>query len=502
MSDATDREEMPEGWLDSTIGALATLSPRHARDLRDDTMVTFVPMAGLSQTSPTFAFTEERPLGEVRKGFTHFGEGDVLFAKITPCMENGKAAVATDLRNGLGCGTTELHVLRPSRALLPNYLYHYLHQESLRRDAASHFSGSAGQSRVPADFIRDCSIPLPPLAEQMRIIAAVEELLKRLEAVRTRLARVPVILRRFRQAILTAACNGELTADWRATYDCGSFRQTLEKILSEHRLPETEVLRSEGVTEDWVWTTIGALAIPTLRGRPYVTSGSRSWSRFVGSRGAYFVRSENINTDELRLLEDVRVQAPSGAEADRTTIRNGDILITITGNNVGKVAVVPDDCPVAHVSQHVAIVRLHMSIFTKYVWLWLQSAGHGQSQLEEFFYGQTKPGLNLEQVKSIRLALPPRAEQEEIVRRVDALLATVARIERRVAAAKVRTDRLAQAILTKAFRGELVQTEAEVARAEGREYESATALLERVAAIAPVGSPIRRRKKAKRATTR
>ena len=72
-------------------------------------------MTALSESKPEFESLEERTLGEVRKGFTYFAEGDVLFAKITPCMENGKGAVATGLRNGIGCGTTELHVIRPPR---------------------------------------------------------------------------------------------------------------------------------------------------------------------------------------------------------------------------------------------------------------------------------------------------------------------------------------------------------------------------------------------------
>ena len=157
-------------------------------------------------------------------------------------------------------------------------------------------------------------------------------------------------------------------------------------------------------------------------------------------------------------------------------------MLTITGNNVGRTAVVPPECPVAHVSQHVVIIRIDRRCDTAYLWLWVRSEAHGQKQLGEAFYGETKPGLNLDQVKRMAVDLPPLAEQAEIVRRVNALFALADGIERRVAAATARAGRLTQAVLAKAFRGELVPTEAELARAEGRTYEPASALLERVRA--------------------
>src|SRR5579883_1177396 len=105
--------ELPRGWVVASLGKITEINPRHPKNLDDSMPITFVPMAALSESKPTFDFTEEYSLGELRSGFTHFAEGDVLFAKITPCMENGKGAVATGLQNGIGCGTTELHVIRP-----------------------------------------------------------------------------------------------------------------------------------------------------------------------------------------------------------------------------------------------------------------------------------------------------------------------------------------------------------------------------------------------------
>ena len=121
MSDA-----LPEGWIAAPLSDIAGINPRHPKGLDDAMPVSFIPMSAISVSQPNFQFMEERPLGEVRKGFTHFAENDVLFAKITPCMENGKGAIARGLKNKLGCGTTELHIIRPLGGISPDYIYQFL----------------------------------------------------------------------------------------------------------------------------------------------------------------------------------------------------------------------------------------------------------------------------------------------------------------------------------------------------------------------------------------
>jgi type I restriction enzyme, S subunit len=200
MSDA-----LPEGWTCTTLGVVGNVNPRHPRDLDDDLIVTFVPMPVVSESDWKIAAVQERPIGEVKTGYTHFADGDVLFAKITPCMENGKAAVATDLSNGLGCGSTEFHVLRPHLGIDAKYLYHFVHQESFRKEAANNFTGTAGQSRVPVKFMRTAELPLPPTAEQRRIVDQIETLRGKIRSSQQRLDRIPKILKRFRRAVLGAA---------------------------------------------------------------------------------------------------------------------------------------------------------------------------------------------------------------------------------------------------------------------------------------------------------
>ncbi len=154
------------------------------QDLSDDTVVSFVPMSAVSEDG--FGITDQvvKRLGDVRRGYSAFKNNDVLFAKITPCMENGKSAVATDLENTRGFGSTEFHVLRAGSTLLPDFLHYFLRQQSFRLLARQHMRGGAGQQRVPADFLQKEVIPLPPLSEQRRIVEILDQAdrLRRLRA--------------------------------------------------------------------------------------------------------------------------------------------------------------------------------------------------------------------------------------------------------------------------------------------------------------------------------
>ena len=154
------------------------------RHLADSTMITFVPMAKLDEVSGTFVNPSTRSLGKVYKGYTYFREGDVVFAKITPCMENGKSAVARNLVNDIGFGTTEFHVLRPGPLTIPEWIHLCVRRRAFREAARRSMCGGAGQQRVPLDFLKETRIPVPPLEEQRRIVARIEALTRRADEAR------------------------------------------------------------------------------------------------------------------------------------------------------------------------------------------------------------------------------------------------------------------------------------------------------------------------------
>ncbi len=153
------------------LGEICTVNPGAGKGTySDDVAVSFVPMAAVDEQQGTITHSEDRPIAAVSKGYTAFEEGDVLFAKITPCMENGKAALARDLTNGIGRGSTEFHILRPGDRVVGEYIHYFVRQPGFREKAKRNFSGTAGQQRVPKAFLENTLIPLPPLNEQRRIV--------------------------------------------------------------------------------------------------------------------------------------------------------------------------------------------------------------------------------------------------------------------------------------------------------------------------------------------
>ena len=139
------------------------------RQISDDAECSFVPMEYVDDISGTIANTSIRRVGDVKKGYTFFKNDDVIFAKITPCMENGKCAIGKNLKNGIAFGSTEYHVVRAKEEIIPEWIYYFLRQEHIRQSATHWFRGTAGQQRVPSTFLEELKIPLLPLTEQKRI---------------------------------------------------------------------------------------------------------------------------------------------------------------------------------------------------------------------------------------------------------------------------------------------------------------------------------------------
>jgi type I restriction enzyme M protein len=164
-------------WPMVKLGDVCTINPskKELGELDTKLDVSFVPMSVVQEDHPTFSPTETKKLGEVIKGYTFFRDNDVLVAKITPCFENGKAAIAQNLHNGIGFGSTEFIVIRADKKkLLPELIYLFVTSEMFRKGGKMHMTGTAGQQRVPTSFVESFEIPVPPLAEQRTLVAELE----------------------------------------------------------------------------------------------------------------------------------------------------------------------------------------------------------------------------------------------------------------------------------------------------------------------------------------
>jgi type I restriction enzyme S subunit len=190
-----------KGWGIQPLGQCCEVNPKKSEDTRlfDELEVSFIPMGAVSDKGEIDS-SSVRKYSEVKSGFTYFSENDVLFAKITPCMENGKGAIAKDLCNGIGFGTTEFHVLRPLDKLSnPYWLYTLTSFDKFRNEAACNMTGSAGQRRVPANFLFNYSVSLPPFSLQCAFADFVKQIDKSKVAIQKSLAETQLLFDKLMQ---------------------------------------------------------------------------------------------------------------------------------------------------------------------------------------------------------------------------------------------------------------------------------------------------------------
>ena len=213
--------ELPASWATARLNEVCAIIGRGFTPFvsGDEQPVAFVPMAAVVEAFGGIDVSATRPLGEVTKGYTAFVEGDVLFAKITPCMENGKVAVVPPLSTHIGFGSTEFHVLRSAGAVEPKWVRYHLSQLQFRRAARQDMTGSTGQLRVQSSWLAGAGIPAAPIAEQRRVIQRIDELLSDLDAGELELVTAKSKLSRYRQSLLKAAIEGALTTAWRGGGD-------------------------------------------------------------------------------------------------------------------------------------------------------------------------------------------------------------------------------------------------------------------------------------------
>ncbi len=183
---AEDRKvrKLPNNWKWKRLDKVCQINPRRPRLSRDSNALTsFLPMSNVDEVEGVITKLEIRPYKEVARGFTYFEEWDVLFAKITPSMENGKCAIAYGLIDKIGFGSTEFHVLRPSAEIRAEWVHKYLRRLSLRLEAKQHFRGAVGQQRVPSEFLESCLVPVPPTLDmQKQIVCRIDSLLGELKS--------------------------------------------------------------------------------------------------------------------------------------------------------------------------------------------------------------------------------------------------------------------------------------------------------------------------------
>jgi len=275
--------------------------------------------------------------------------------------------------------------------------------------------------------LAETEIPLPLISEQQAIVWKIEELLSDLENGKQQLQKAQQQLKIYRQSLLKWAFKGRF-----------GYAQRPSNGVKDGELPK-----------GWKWVKNKELL-------KYVTSGSRDWKKYYSTKGSRFVRTQDINSNKLNIANSAFVDLPEKVEGKRSLIEEGDILMTITGANVGKVAVI--DFPVidAYVSQSVALLKYNDKRITKFLWYYFQAQGFGKSFIEKFVYGVGRPVLSLENMRDVDVLICPHEEQQRIIEELESKLTVCDKIEETISQSLHQAETLKQSILKKAFEGKLV----------------------------------------------
>lgn len=482
---------LPTGWEWTQIAQLGVVSPRNQAPA--DHQASFVPMKLIAAEYGAGHRHETRPWADIRKGYTHFAEGDVGLAKITPCFENGKSTVFRNLTGGIGSGTTELHVVRPV-FVTPDYIVLFLKSSYFIETGILRMTGTAGQKRVPTEYFTGSPFPLPPLTEQRRIVAKVDQLMAlcdRLEETRagredTRdrltqasLARLtapdtdaaafrgharfaihalpaltarPDQVKHLRQTILSLAVRGRLVEQDPADEPASEL---LEQIaVKKARLLKARKIRKRKPTESlsppepafglprgWTATRLSDVVVELQTG-PFGSSLHKSDYKMGGTP---VVNPASIRNGKIVPVATMAVGTDTLERLANFKLRAGDIVMGRRGE-MGRCAVVAEDEDGWLCGTGSLILRLSDSVCAEYLAMLIGSPDV-REYLQGSSVGTTMRNLNQSILLAMSIGLPPLAEQHRIVAKVDALMALCDQLEVEVGNADGIRSRLIDSLL-------------------------------------------------------
>lgn len=394
--------------LIAQVGEVADINPTFkSTTISPDELVDFLPMAAVEEGNSVAQATEFRALAEVQKGYTSFSDGDVLLAKITPCFENGKIAQVR-LKHRCGFGSTEFHVLRPHVGKLDGrYLVHFLRRDEIRIDGARKMTGSAGQRRVPKHYLESLPIYLPPLSEQRRIAAILDQA----DALRAKRREALAQLDSLTQSIFIEMFGDPITnpKGW-------------------------QVVRLGSHT-----TKMGSGSTPTGGDAAYKETGIS------------LIRSLNVHDGEFVYKNLAHIDEQQAAKLANVSVVAKDVLLNITGASVARVCRAPADVLPARVNQHVMIIRPKDSINSAFLERLLLTPQMKLRLLQIGGAGATREAITKAQAEELPVICPPIELQREFERRYLALTSIKASQSESMEA----LDDLFSSLQHRAFRGEL-----------------------------------------------
>lgn len=488
MVDENTPFNLPSGWQWSSLAAIGSISPRNDAD--SELPTSFVPMPMIPAEYGIPHTHEVRLWGEIKSGYTHFAEGDVALAKITPCFENGKSTVFRGLTGGVGAGTTELHVVRPL-FINANFILLFVKCPYFIEAGVPQMTGTAGQKRVPVDYFAYSPFPLPPLAEQHRIVAKVDELMALCDDLEASQARREERRDRLVAATLHRLNNGDATLKESARFSfthlprlttrpehIQQLRQTILNLAVRGKLvvqdpndePASELLKKIQAEKDRL-VKAGKVrkekTTPAMQAQeqPWAIPPGWQWARFIdyaldiatGPFGSVLHQADYV-TDGIplvnpshmingRIVPDykVTVDAKTAQRLAIYRLKAGDIVMARRGE-VGRAALVSYLEEGWLCGTGSFFLRFHRDACREYILL-LFRCKPVRDYLAGEAVGITMGNLNHGILKKMPLPLPPLTEQHRIVAKVDALMALCDELEAQLTTTATTRSKLLEATL-------------------------------------------------------
>lgn len=488
LSDEDVPFQIPSHWAWSQLAQIGFINPRNSAC--DDVRASFVPMTLISADYGTSSGWEVRPWGEIKTGFTHFAEGDIALAKITPCFQNGKSTVFRGLTSEIGAGTTELHVVRPVFADA-NFLLIFLKCPHFIETGVPLMTGTAGQKRVSTEYFAYSPFPLPPLPEQHRIVAKVDELMAlcdRLEVAQaeresrrdrlaaaslhrlnngadantlreharfhlrhlSRLTTRPEQIQQLRQTILNFAVVGRLTIQQQLDGTASVELRAIESKKREYALRKHKPIAPVSLEEQWCELPNGWTWARWEQITDWITYGfTRPMPHAV--EGVPIVTGKNVNLGRIIFATAHRTTRDAYAELnEKDRPQRGDILLTKDGS-IGRSAIVDTEEPFC-INQSVAVLWLRCCSFDRRFLRLAIECPQTQQMLLAKTEGVAIKHISVVDFGKMVLPLPPLAEQRRIVTKVEELMAVCDRLEAQLTTTQSESRRLLEAVLHQALR--------------------------------------------------
>lgn len=423
--------DIPESWKWVRVQGITCLNPKN--DLPDELETSFIPMALVDDGYRNNHSFEIKTWRDIKKGFTHFADGDIGIAKITPCFQNRKSVVFRNLKNGYGAGTTELSVVRVVDDLLSqDFLLWFFKSAYFIENGVKSFTGTAGQQRIHKDYLATCVFPLPPLDEQKRIVAKIEELLPYIDRYEQAWSKLEQFNSRFpedmKKSLLQYAIQGKLVEqrpeEGTAEELFAQIQEKKQRLIAEKKIkkekPLPEITDDEkpfDIPESWKWVKISDVID--------VRDGTHDTPKYV-LKGIPLVTSKNlvsgkIDFDTAKLIS----EEDAAAINMRSEVNTGDILFAMIGT-IGNPVLVKKDREFC--IKNMALFKpIDNHLFDmSYLLLFLQKE---QEQMKKSASGGVQLFVSLKFLRNYLLPLPPLAEQKRIVEKLEQLLPLCERLK-------------------------------------------------------------------------